>query len=92
MLDHPKFLLFAITSFLFIHIISGISETGTLNDVSGFKLGWGLGFAGTVKGLLAFRYSWLEGDLFLLGLLLAIIQAVFVALIARDIARMIRGV
>ena len=91
MLDHPKWLLFTGFSGLLIHSIGQLSQTGTLETMTK-PGGWSFSFGRVVTGLLYYNYSWLDGELVYLQILLAVIQWTFVLLIARDIARLVRGV
>lgn len=92
MLDHPKFLLFALFTFIMIHSFSVLSETGMMADPTMPSGGWGFSFGNLVGGIMFYNYSWLYGEWVYLRIILAIFQWVFVALILRDIARYIRGV
>ena len=91
MLDHPKFLLFAILSFGMIHTLGFLTETGELADPSA-PSGGIMGLADIMRGLMVFDYSWLDGNLIFLKFVLLVVQWVFIVLIVRDGLRFLRGV
>jgi hypothetical protein len=94
MFDTPKYLLFALILFGFIHAVGNVVETGIIASAPGLDTGIAsttLNFAGVVKNIMFFDYSWLESVWFL-KYILATFQWVFIALAARDFARFFRGV
>lgn len=92
MLDHPKWLMFAVFVFGLIHSLSNILEAGEVGTPTEPTGSFGLSFGSVIWGVIGFDYAWMDGDFVFLRFVLLAIQWTIIVLVARDVLRLIRGV